>query len=85
MKKIVIFGAGRSSSLIEYLLSIAEEQNLLITLLDYNEELAKSKINNHKFGEAHFIDANNLNKDSNSLRNLNWSYLCYCTYAFGYC
>ena len=60
MKKIVIFGAGRSStSLIEYLLSIAEEQNLLITLLDYNEELAKSKINNHKFGEAHFIDANN--------------------------
>ena len=63
MKKIVIFGAGRSStSLIEYLLSIAEEQNLLITLLDYNEELAKSKINNHKFGEAHFIDANNQNE-----------------------
>ena len=63
MKKIVIFGAGRSStSLIEYLLSIAEKQNLLITLLDYNEELAKSKINNHKFGEAHFIDANNPNE-----------------------
>ena len=63
MKKIIIFGAGRSStSLIEYLLSIAEEQNLLITLLDYNEELAKSKINNHKFGEAHFIDANNPNE-----------------------
>ena len=63
MKKIVIFGAGRSStSLIEYLLSIAEEQNLLITLLDYNKELAKSKINNHKFGEAHFIDANNPNE-----------------------
>ena len=63
MKKIVIFGAGRSStSLIDYLLSIAEEQNLLITLLDYNEELAKSKINNHKFGEAHFIDANNPNE-----------------------
>ena len=63
MKKIVIFGAGRSStSLIEYLLSIAEDQNLLITLLDYNEELAKSKINNHKFGEAHFIDANNPNE-----------------------
>ena len=63
MKKIVIFGAGRSStSLIEYLLSIAEEQNLLITLLDFNEELAKSKINNHKFGEAHFIDANNPNE-----------------------
>ena len=63
MKKIIIFGAGRSStSLIEYLLSIAEEQNLLITLLDYNKELAKSKINNHKFGEAHFIDANNPNE-----------------------
>ena len=63
MKKIVIFGAGRSStSLIEYLLSIAEEQNLLITLLDYNEELAKLKINNHKFGQAHFIDANNPNE-----------------------
>ena len=63
MKKIVIFGAGRSStSLIEYLLSIAEDQNLLIILLDYNEELAKSKINNHKFGEAHFIDANDPNE-----------------------
>ena len=60
MKKIIIFGAGRSStSLIEYLLSIAEEQQIFITLLDYNEELAKSKIRNHKFGEAHFIDANN--------------------------
>ena len=55
MKKIIIFGAGRSStSLIEYLLSIAEEQQIFITLLDYNEELAKSKIRNHKFGEAHF-------------------------------
>ena len=63
MKKIIIFGAGRSStSLIEYLLSIAEEQQIFITLLDYNEELAKSKINNHKFGEAHFIDANNQNE-----------------------
>ena len=39
MKKIVIFGAGRSStSLIDYLLSIAEEQQIFITLLDYNEE-----------------------------------------------
>ncbi len=63
MKKIVIFGAGRSStSLIEYLLSIAEEQNFFITLLDYNEELAKSKISNNKFGEAQFIDANNQNE-----------------------
>ena len=63
MKKIIIFGAGRSStSLIEYLLSIAEEQQIFITLLDYNEELAKSKIRNHKFGEAHFIDANNQNE-----------------------
>ena len=45
MKKIIIFGAGRSStSLIDYLLSIAEEQQIFITLLDYNEELAKSKI-----------------------------------------
>ena len=63
MKKIIIFGAGRSStSLIDYLLSIAEEQQIFITLLDYNEELAKSKIQNHKFGEAHFIDANNQNE-----------------------
>ena len=63
MKKIVIFGAGRSStSLIEYLLSIAKEQHLFITLLDYNEELAKSKISNHKYGEAYFIDANNQNE-----------------------
>ena len=63
MKKIIIFGAGRSStSLIEYLLSIAKEQHLFITLLDYNEELAKSKISNHKYGEAYFIDANNQNE-----------------------
>ena len=63
MKKIIIFGAGRSStSLIEYLLSIAKEQHLFITLLDFNEELAKSKISNHKYGEAYFIDANNKNE-----------------------
>ena len=63
MKKIIIFGAGRSStSLIEYLLSIAKEQHLFITLLDFNEELAKSKISNHKYGEAYFIDANNQNE-----------------------
>ena len=72
MKKIIIFGAGRSStSLIDYLLSIAEEQQIFITLLDYNEELAKSKIHNHKFGDAHFIDANNQNERLQFIRDLN--------------
>ena len=53
MKKIVIFGAGRSStSLIDYLLSIANDQDLNIVVLDFDEELAKSKIKNHPKASA---------------------------------
>ena len=60
MKKIVIFGAGRSStSLIDYLLSIANNQDLNIVVLDFNEELAKSKIKNHPKASAFYIDATN--------------------------
>ena len=85
MKKIIIFGAGRSStSLIDYLLSIAEEQQIFITLLDYNEELAKSKIQNHKFGEAHFIDANNQNERLQYIRSSTSYIHATGTHAFRY-
>ena len=60
MKKIVIFGAGRSStSLIDYLLSIANDQDLNIVVLDFDEGLAKSKIKNHPKASAFYIDATN--------------------------
>ena len=85
MKKIIIFGAGRSStSLIEYLLSIAEEQQIFITLLDYNEELAKSKIIIINLVKPHFIDANNQNERLQFIR-ISTSYIhATGTYAFRY-
>lgn len=60
MKKILVIGAGLSSStLIKYLLSEAEENNWHIKLGDVNLEMATSKIKNHPRGEAFEFDALN--------------------------
>ncbi|WP_163397880.1 saccharopine dehydrogenase family protein [Flavobacterium fluviatile] len=48
MKSILIIGAGRSaSSLIRYLLSKSESENLYIVVADLSLALAEKKINNH--------------------------------------
>ena len=51
MKKILLFGAGRSSThLINYLLEHGKEDDIRLTVVDRDESLVKSKINSHPFG-----------------------------------
>jgi len=60
MRKILVIGAGKSSSsLITYLLEKSTSENLHITVADISLELAKSKINNHKNGTAISLDISN--------------------------
>ncbi|WP_299712087.1 saccharopine dehydrogenase family protein [uncultured Tenacibaculum sp.] len=57
MRKILIIGAGRSSSsLIKYLLDKSTSENLHITIGDISLESAESKINNHPNGTAISLD-----------------------------
>ncbi|MBC7694759.1 MAG: saccharopine dehydrogenase NADP-binding domain-containing protein [Burkholderiales bacterium] len=61
MSKILIIGAGRSSSsLIDYLLSNAKMYNWHITIADANKSVVESKISDHKdIASAVEFDANN--------------------------
>ncbi|MBO9619383.1 MAG: saccharopine dehydrogenase NADP-binding domain-containing protein [Niabella sp.] len=57
MKKILLFGAGKSATvLIHYLLAHAATEQWTLTLADINPELAQSKLNNHPAGTAVGID-----------------------------
>ena len=57
MRTILVIGAGRSASaLIKYLLDKSESENLLITIADLSEELAKKKTNGHKNARAIAFD-----------------------------
>ena len=59
MKKILVIGAGRSStSLIKYLLDNSAQEDWLLTVVDFNIELAQKKINNHSQGSYFKLDAN---------------------------
>ncbi|MGM0613897.1 MAG: saccharopine dehydrogenase C-terminal domain-containing protein [Bacteroidota bacterium] len=67
MKKILILGAGMSSSsLIKYLLDRTQQYNWKLTVGDKDVELAKSKIDNHENAEAIEFDIS----DSSRRRNL---------------
>lgn len=58
MKQILVLGAGRSSySLIRYLLNNAQAQNWAIVVGDFDENIAKEKIDNHPSGRAIRFDA----------------------------
>jgi saccharopine dehydrogenase-like NADP-dependent oxidoreductase len=60
MKKILVIGAGRSStSLIKYLLDNSSKENWSVTVVDFNLDLASQKINNHPLGKSFKLDANN--------------------------
>ena len=60
MKKILVIGAGRSStSLIKYLLDNSSKENWSVTLVDFDFDLANKKINNHPNGTSSKLDANN--------------------------
>lgn len=59
MKTILLFGAGKSSTvLIEYLLRHAPKYGFLLRVIDANISLAKSKISGSSFGEAIGLDIN---------------------------
>jgi len=57
MKKIILFGAGRSTTaLIQYLLDHAEELNANLLIVDQDKGLIEDKINGHSRGEALVLD-----------------------------
>jgi len=57
MRKILVIGAGRSSSsLIKYLLDKSTEENLQIIVADVFKQTAEDKIKNHKNGIAIALD-----------------------------
>jgi saccharopine dehydrogenase (NADP+, L-glutamate forming) len=63
MKKILLFGAGKSATvLIDYLLANAEKENWMVTVADADIKLAESKIGLNKFGKAVSFDINNESK-----------------------
>lgn len=58
MRNILVIGAGRSSStLIQYLLQHATEEDWKVTVGDLSIELAQKKTDNHPRGQAVFFDA----------------------------
>lgn len=60
MKKILLFGAGKSATvLIDYLLANAQKENWKLILVDANLELAKSKIGDSPSATAISFDINN--------------------------
>ena len=70
MKKILILGAGlSSSSLIKYLLDQSTEHNWKIKLGDVSLAIAKGKINNHINGEAFEFDIFNEIQKVNEIQN----------------
>ena len=63
MKQILVIGAGRSSVLlIEYLLNESSKFNWLVTIADYNIELAVFATSNHKNSRPIFFDVNDSNQ-----------------------
>ncbi|MCH3880868.1 saccharopine dehydrogenase NADP-binding domain-containing protein [Tenacibaculum sp. K20-16] len=60
MRKVLVIGAGRSSSsLIQYLLDKSTSENLHITIADISLENAKERANNHKNASAILFDVFN--------------------------
>lgn len=60
MKNILLFGAGKSATvLIDYLLTNAEEENWHLTLVDASLQLGQSRIGESAHGKALAFDINN--------------------------
>jgi saccharopine dehydrogenase-like NADP-dependent oxidoreductase len=63
MRSILVIGAGRSAGiLIKYLLDNAQENNWLVTVADFSEELAKKAVVNNKNGKAIFLNVTDQKK-----------------------
>ncbi len=69
MRKILVIGAGRSSSsLIKYLLDKSTNENLHIIIADLNIESAKYIINNHKNATAFALDIFNIDERKKAIQ-----------------
>jgi len=65
MRRILLIGAGRSSSfLVKYLLDHAYNENWILIVSDVSEELAKKKTGNHPASKAVGFDIQNENQRS---------------------
>lgn len=63
MKKLLLFGAGKSATvLIDYLLANAEKENWMVTVADADLKLAESKTGSGIFGKAVSFDINDAGK-----------------------
>ena len=72
MRKILVIGAGKSSSsLITYLLNKSVSENLQIIVADVSLELAKNKIQQHKNGTAIILDIFNEEERVVAIKNVN--------------
>ena len=70
MKKILVIGAGLSSSyLIKYLLANAKKENWQVTIADQSIELAKQKIEKSKQGIAIAFNINNQKEREKAIKN----------------
>ena len=69
MKNILLFGAGKSASvLIDYLLTNAAQENWKLTLVDANLQAAQSKIGTSPYGEAVSFDINDNNERGKAIQ-----------------
>ncbi len=70
MQRILVVGAGRSSStLIQYLLDHSEENDWQVIVGDYDLSLAEQKIENHPNGKAIRFDVFDVEQRNNGIRN----------------
>ena len=70
MRKILVIGAGRSSSsLIKYLLDKSTEENIQIIVADVSKQSAEDKIQNHTNGKALALDVFNEEARNNAVQN----------------
>lgn len=70
MKQILLFGAGKSATvLIDYLLANAEKENWKLVVADANLQLALDKIKNSPFGAAVSFDIMNDDKREKHISN----------------
>ncbi|MFN2458763.1 MAG: saccharopine dehydrogenase C-terminal domain-containing protein [Chitinophagaceae bacterium] len=70
MKNILLFGAGKSATvLIDYLLANAIEEGWNLTVVDADLQLAQDKLNHSPFGKAASFDINNKKELDNYIAN----------------
>ncbi len=70
MRKILVIGAGRSSSsLIKYLLDKSADEDLQIIVADVSKQSAEAKLQNHTNGKAIVLDVFNTPERNKAIQN----------------